>query len=195
MLRTFEQTRTDALNLRLLGMAIFAVLIAIGAQIELYIGSPVPFTLQVLFVLLSGMVLGARDGALAVVMYLGLIAVNLPVAAGGAGFSALTGATVGYLVGFVPAAFVSGWLVEKAGDKVWQRWVAGLVGVVIIYALGTTTLKFYFDITADGATWSQAWQWGVAPFIVADMIKALLAATLVEGTRRLLMMNGERSKR
>lgn len=194
MLRTIQLTRTDNITYRLAGIALFVALIAIGAQIELYIGSIVPFTLQVLFALLSGMVLGSRDGAATTTAYLGLIALGAPIAAGGAGFSALQGATVGYIVGFIPAAFVAGWLVENGANKVWQRWIAGLVGVAIIYAFGTPVLKFWFDIMRDGATWQQAWQWAVAPFIVVDILKALFAASVVEATRSLLLMNSESVK-
>lgn len=191
MLRTLKLKRTESNQWRLVGITAFVILIAISAQVEIWVGSPVPFTLQVLTVLLAGMVLGARDGAISTIIYLGLIAANIPVAAGGAGSAALQGASAGYLIGFVPAAFVSGWLVEHGADKVWQRWIAGVIGVLIIYAYGTPTLKIYFDLTGDGATWQQAWAWGVAPFIGFDLLKALIAATLVEGSRSLLMRNSD----
>lgn len=187
MLRTIAATRTDDQRLRLAGIALFVVLIALAAQVEIHFGGPVPFTLQVLAVLLAGMVLGVRDGALAVVAYVALIALSLPIAAGGAGRAALAGATAGYLIGFIPAALVAGWLVERGANHIWQRWIAGLVGVAIIYAFGVPVLKAYFDLARDGATWQQAWQWGAQPFIVLDAVKALLAAGLVETCRAALM--------
>jgi len=182
MLRTLNLPRIHTPALRIASIALFVVLIAISAQIEIFFGGPVPFTLQVLTVLLAGMVLGSRDGAITIFAYLGLIAVNLPVAAGGAGAAALSGATAGYLIGFVPAAFVAGWLVEHGADRVWQRWLAGFVGIAIIYAFGVPILKFTLQ-----AEWSQAWEWGAYPFLGLDLVKALIAAGLVEGLRSLLM--------
>ena len=182
MLRTLELPRIHEPTMRLLGISLFVVLIAISAQIEIWFGGPVPFTLQVLTVLLAGMVLGARDGALSVLAYLGLMAINLPVAAGGAGASALSGVTAGYLIGFIPAAFVAGWLVEHGANRIWQRWLAGFVGIVIIYAIGVPVLKIITN-----AEWSQAWEWGVYPFLGLDLVKALIAAGLVESLRAWLM--------
>jgi biotin transport system substrate-specific component len=175
---------------RLAGIAFFTAFIALGAQIEIYFGGPVPFTLQVLVVLLAGMVLGARDGAASVLAYLGLIALNLPVAAGGAGNAAFTGATAGYLIGFVPAAFVAGWLVEHGAGRIWQRWLAGMVGVGIIYLFGVPVLKLVL-----GVDWSTAWQYGGYPFLGLDAIKALIAAGLVETTRALLLRLDEPEKK
>ena len=190
MLRTIQLTRTDNQALRIVAIAVFTTLMVISSKLSIEIGA-VPFTMQVLVVLLSGMVLGSRDGTATQLAYLGLIVANLPVDARGLGSVALFGPTGGYLIGFAIATFVVGWLVENSQDKVWQRFLAGIIGIVVIYALGTPFLKFFFDMFRDGASWQQAWQWGVAPFIVADLIKALIAATLVEGTRSLLLMNSE----
>ncbi len=185
MLRSIQITRTDDQLLRLLGIAFFVVILAAAAQVEIWFGGPVPFTLQVLAVLLAGMVLGARDGAVATLTYITLIRFGLPIAAGGAGATAFTGVTAGYLIGFVPAAFMAGWLVEHGADRVWQRWLAGLVGVAVIYAFGVPVLKLI-----TGGTWAQAWEWGVVPFLGLDAIKALLAAGLVETARAFLLRRG-----
>jgi biotin transport system substrate-specific component len=141
----------------------------------------VPFTLQPLAVLLAGFILGARDGALSQLAYLALIAFNLPVDANAVGSAALFGATAGYLFGFVAAAFVTGWLVERGTTRLWQRWLAGIVGVAVIYACGIVVLKFN-----TGMAWDAAWTAGVAPFIVPDLAKAVIAAALAEGGRALL---------
>lgn len=188
MLRSIDLKREHSHSLawRLTGIVLFTLLIALSAQVEIPFGA-VPFTLQVLAVLLAGMILGARDGAAAVIAYLGLMAANLPVAAGGAGISALQGVTAGYLVGFVPAAFVAGWLVEHGANRTWQRWIAGLVGIAIIYACGVPFLKLFFDLFGSGASWQQAWAWGVAPFLMLDILKALVAAILVESGRAFLL--------
>jgi len=186
MLRTIELTRTDNQLLRVTGITLFVLLLALAAQVEIWFGGPVPFTLQVLAVLMAGMVLGRRDGAIATLGYVVLIRFNLPIAAGGAGASALSGTTAGYLFGFIPAAYVAGWLVELGACKIWQRWLAGMVGVAIIYAFGLPVLK----IVTDG-TWSQVWQWGAVPFLGLDAIKALLAAGMVESMRAWLLRSSD----
>lgn len=183
MLRTLSITKDWSLSIRIAGIVFFTLLTALGAQVEIWFGGPVPFTLQVLIVLLAGMVLGARDGALSLIAYLGLIVLNLPVAAGGAGVAALSGATAGYIVGFVPAAYITGWLVEHSADRTWQRWIAGLIGVLTIYAFGIPILH---TIT-QAESWHQAWMWGGYPFLGLDMLKALIAATVTEGARLVLM--------
>ena len=109
------------------------------------------------------------------VSYLGLIVINLPVDSAGVGAAAFAGPTAGYLVGFVPAAFTVGWLVERSAKRTWQQWLAGVVGIAVIYAIGLPWLKL-----VTGGTWSQAWQWGAYPFLGLDLLKALLAALLVD---------------
>lgn len=185
MLRTITITRSDKLAVRLVGIAAFTILTALSAKISLEVGA-VPFTLQVLVVLLSGMVLGARDGAGSQLAYLSLLMVGLPFDARGLGTAAFVGPTAGYLIAFVPAAFVAGWLVEKGACKLWQRWVAGVAGIAVIYALGVVMLK-----AIAGLDWGAAWAAGVAPFLAADLVKALLAATLVESARSFLLRSGD----
>lgn len=181
MLRTIETTRTDNLSLRLVGIAFFTLLTALAAKMTIEIG-PVPFTMQPLVVLLAGMVLGARDGAASLLAYVMLIATGLPLDARSLGTVALFGPTGGYLVGFVAAAFVAGLLVERSQDRLWQRWLAGIAGIAVIYLFGAAHLLLY-----TGMDVSAAWTTGVAPFILPDLVKALLAAGLVETTRALLL--------
>jgi biotin transport system substrate-specific component len=149
--------------------ALFAALIAAGALVAIPVG-PVPFTLQVLFVLLAGMVLGARIGVLSVLAYLalGLVA---PVYAGGtSGFGVLFGPSGGYLWGFVFAALVTG-LVAQAGVPTLRRFVgAGLLGTVPIYALGTLWLALQLHMGVKTAIAA-----GVAPFVWLDALKAVAA--------------------
>lgn len=183
MFRTIELTRTNNQALRLAGIAIFTILTILSAKMSIEM-QPVPFTLQTLVVLLAGMVLGARDGAASQLAYLFMIALGAPVDARGLGAAAFFGPTGGYLVGFVASAFVAGYLVERAGARFWQRWLAGVAGIAVIYLFGATVLKVY-----TGMAWDAAWNNGVAPFIVFDLIKAVLAAGLVETGRTLLLRN------
>jgi biotin transport system substrate-specific component len=181
MLRTLPNTRDARVSYRLASVGVFTVLTIIAAQISIPL-QPVPFTLQVLAVLFSGLVLGARDGGLSQLIYIGLIAMNLPVAAQGMGAAALAGPTAGYLFGFVPAAFVTGLIAERSANRVWQRWLAGIVGIGVIYLCGIVVLKSNLSLT-----WEAAWVAGVAPFVVLDLTKALIAAALAEGGRARLM--------
>ena len=185
MLRTISITRTDNHLIRLAAIAFFVVLVAIAAKIKVDIGA-VPITMQPLVVLLAGMVLGARDGAASLFSYVSLIALGFPLDANSLGTVALFGPTGGYLIGFVMAAFTAGYLVERGADKVWQRWIAGIIAVAVIYVFGFMQLKVY-----TGMDWQAAWMAGVAPFIVLDLLKALVAAGLVEGMRSALLVNSD----
>jgi biotin transport system substrate-specific component len=139
--------------------ALFTALIAGGAFVTIPIGT-VPFTLQVLFVLLAGMLLGPRLAMLSVLAYLalGLVA---PVYAGGtSGLGVLLGPTGGYLWGFVLAALATG-AVSAHGRASLARFIAaGLLGVAPIYALGAVWLAVQLHI-AIGAAFAT----GVAPFV------------------------------
>ena len=149
--------------------ALFAALVAAGAFVAVPLG-PVPFTLQVLFVLLAGLVLGPRIGALSVVSYL-IVGLVAPVYAGGtSGAGVLFGPTGGYLWGFVAGAAL-------AGAVAWRRpslarlLLGGLAGLLPIYSIGVTwlALQLQLDPAAAVAT-------GVAPFVVGDVLKAIAAA-------------------
>lgn len=147
---------------------LFTALIAGSASIAVPVGS-VPFTMQVLFVLLAGMLLGPRLATLGVLAYLvlGLLA---PVYAGGtSGLGVLFGPTGGYLWGFAVAAFVTG--VAARGPVSLPRFVgAGLLGLVPIYALGTAWLAVQLRLGLGAALAA-----GVAPFVWLDVIKAVAA--------------------
>lgn len=184
MLRTIPQTRDLTQLQRLAGIALFTLITILSARVTIEIGL-VPFTLQPLAVLLSGMVLGGRDGFLSQLAYVGLIAAGAPVDARGLGAAALAGPTAGYLVGFVFAAGAAGWLVERGAKRVWQRWLAGVAGIAIIYAFGLAGLMLIRQLE-PGAAWAA----GVAPFIAPDLVKALIAASLTEGGRALLLRRG-----
>lgn len=183
MLRTIHAKHTNTQYLRLAGIAIFTLLTVISSKISLETGNPeVPFTMQVLVVLLSGMVLGARDGSASQLAYIGLIALNLSVDTRGLGAASLFGPTGGFLLGFVVAAFVAGWLTERAGKRLVQRWLAGIAGVAVIYLFGWSHLLLYTGMDA-----TLAYQVGVQPFVALDLFKALLAAGLVESARTWLL--------
>jgi biotin transport system substrate-specific component len=185
MLRTLPLVRRDDARLtlltRLASILLFTLLTALGARVTVEIG-PVPLTLQTLAVFLAGMVLGARDGAYSQILYVGLIALNLPLDANAVGSGVFLGPTWGYLIGFIPCAYVAGWLVERSGDRVWQRVAAGLIGSVFVFGLGFIVLKFTL-----GLDWGAAFTTGVIEFMPENLTKALIAGGLTEGARVALL--------
>jgi len=169
---------------RVAAIVLFAALTALGARITIPLPfTPVPITLQVMMVLLAGLTLGAKDGALSQIVYVTAIAVGLPFDAKGIGTAVLMSATAGYLIAFIPAAFITGWLAEKGtrGNRLWS-FAASLIGVGIIYLIGTAWLTIGFL----GGNWAKGWALGIAPFIVVDVIKALIAAACAEGACTLI---------
>jgi biotin transport system substrate-specific component len=160
--------------------AVFAVLTAIGAWISMPLPiTPVPFTLQVFFVLLSGAVLGGMMGALAQVMYLLLGLIGFPVFAGGeSGPGVLIGPTGGYLVGFVFGAYVTGRIAQELRSPrlVWMA-LATTLGLIPIYTLGEIGLWIWVR-----SSFPLLLMAGVIPFLPGDIIKAVVAAFVA--TRR-----------
>lgn len=158
----------------------FASFTALAARIALPLPfTPVPITGQTLAVLLSGVLLGSRRGALAQLAYLAQGAAGLPVFAGGrAGLGVLLGPTGGYLVGFVLAAGLVGWLAERGWRLHTGRlFVALLLGNLVIYLCGAPWLaRFVPDPLGQG----------VLPFIPGDLVKIAIAAGVVPSGSRLI---------
>lgn len=164
---------------------LFAALTGIGAIIRIPL-SPVPVTMQVFFVLLSGMVLGPFWGATSQLMYLAMGLCGAPFFAAPpyAGPAVLFGPTGGYLWGFVLAACAAGWVsgafASRPGSE--KRFapfgylVAGMAGIAAIYAAGTAWLGVWLSL--HGASASAAFELGVKPFILIDLLKAAAAASL-----------------
>lgn len=137
--------------------------------------SPVPLTGQTFGVLLIGMALGSRRGAVAVALYLLEGALGLPVFAGGtAGLVKVLGPTGGYLMAFPLAAFVAGLLAERGWDQKPGTTVVGmLLASAVIFILGALWLARF--VGGIGPAVVQ----GVLPFLPGDLIKAGLAAGLL----------------
>lgn len=157
----------------------FALLTALAAQIRIPVpGTPVPITGQTFAVLLAGAALGSWAGAGSQAIYWVLGAVGLPFytdASGG--WSAATGATAGYLVGFIVAAWVVGALAERRQDRsVWTAIPAFLAGNAVIYAFGVAWL--FLSVEAI-TTMSEALAAGLTPFVIGDLIKIVVAGVLL----------------
>ena len=153
----------------------FAVLTALAAQIRFHIpGTPVPVTGQTFAVLLAGAALGSRAGAGSQLIYWLMGAVGLPVfAQQSGGWEAATGATFGYLFGFIVAAWAVGVLAERGRDRTVRTAIpAFLLGNLVIYAFGVPWLMYSVpSITSISA----AMAIGFMPFVAFDIAKILLA--------------------
>jgi len=150
-----------------------SLLIAVLAQIEILLPfTPVPITGQTFGVLLIGAALGSKRGAASLILYLIEGGIGLPFFAGGArGLSILTGATAGYLVGFVAAAYVIGLLAERGLERsVRTSIIPFIVGTVVIYLFGVAWLGIFLG------SFSQAIALGMIPFLIGDAIKLILAS-------------------
>ena len=152
-----------------------AGLTAVGAFVSLPIG-PVPFSMQPLFVLLAGFVLGPVWGGVSIALYVAGGALGLPIFSGGAsGMAVILGPTGGYLAGFVIGAALAG-LARRKGEETlpWVRvalW--GAVALASFYGFGLLQLKAVL-----GFDWSKALAIGLYPFILQDLVKVVLAGMI-----------------
>jgi biotin transport system substrate-specific component len=152
-----------------------SLLTALMARVEIPLPfTPVPITGQTFAVLLVGAALGSRRGALSMAVYLLEGALGLPVFAGGAaGLARLRGPTGGYLIGFIAAAFVTGWLAERGWDRrPATTALAMLTGNAVIYLFGLPWLAWFVGgfLGPKGAL-----ALGLLPFVPGDLLKLLLA--------------------
>ncbi|WP_298121363.1 biotin transporter BioY [uncultured Aurantimicrobium sp.] len=171
-------SRTLATDVALIAAG--AVLTAGAAQLVIPMW-PVPITGQTFAVLFVGATLGSLRGALSMLLYVGLGVAGLPVfAEGGAGLAKLAGPTGGYMIGFVLAAALVGWLAQKQWDrKVLGTIGAFLAGTAVIYAVGLPWLSVALGQLGYPNDLSATLQAGLYPFIPGDLIKALAAGGLL----------------
>ena len=171
-------------------MAVGSLLLAASAKIYVPL-LPVPVTMQTMMVVLVGMAYGTTLGTATVLLYLAEGVAGLPVfAEGKSGFAALLGPTGGYLVGFVFAAAVCGWLAERRwGRNFIFAALAMLIGNVVLYIFGLLWLG-----TVVG--WDKpVLAIGLIPFIPGDILKLLMAAVALPATVNLVRRSHARRKR
>lgn len=177
--------RLRALDITLAGM--FAALMAIGANITswapfLVVGG-VPITLQTFFCVLAGAILGRRLGALSMVVYMLVGLFGAPVFAKfSGGFGMIAGPTFGFIVSFIFAAYVTGWIIEKGGERPsLPRFItAALAGMVVNYVVGTNWMYVAFKYWAEapkGFSYSVAWSWMLVP-LPKDVILSIIAGAI-----------------
>ena len=161
-----------------------AGLVAAAAQVSIPLPfTPVPITGQTFAVLLVGAGLGALLGLASLGLYLFVGALGAPVYADGThGWDVITGPTGGYLVGFVLAAGLIGYLAQRRWDRRFSSAVAAmLTGSVVIYLVGLPWLAEQIDAGLEGTL-----EAGLYPFVVGDLVKLYLAGALLPATWRLV---------
>jgi biotin transport system substrate-specific component len=151
--------------------------VALAAQVKINLSfTPVPITGQTFAVVLVGASLGALLGLASLGLYLFVGALGAPVYADGQhGWDVLTGPTGGYIVGFVFAACLTGFLAQKRWDRRFSSAVAAmLTGNVVIYLFGLPWLAAKIDTGLEGTL-----EAGLYPFVVGDLLKLYLAGALL----------------
>ena len=166
-------------NLRLVQICIFSALIAalgLLPRIDIPVAAGVPITAQTLGVMLAGLVLGARAGALSVLLFLAMVALGMPFLAGGrGGLGVFAGPTTGFLLGWIPGAFVTGliahgWQHRGTALGLFRGILAAICGgIVVVYVCGVSWLML------SGMTFKSAFI-ASAIFLPGDLIKSILAS-------------------
>ena len=166
-------------------IALFAVLMAVCAWIT--IPMTVPFTLQIFAVFAALVTLGGRRGTYAVVVYLLLGAVGLPVGAGfQGGLGWLLGTTGGYIVGFLCIALLYWLLTAKLGESLPVVIAACVLGLALCYAFGTAWFMAVYARTSGPVGVMTALGWCVFPYIIPDLVKLVLAVLLSRWVKQFL---------
>lgn len=152
------------------------LLLTLSAKTRVVLG-PVDMSLQTLAVILIPAAFGLRLGVATLLLYMAEGAMGFPVFQAtpekGIGVAYMLGTTGGYLAGFVVMAAIIGW----AADRGWDRNIAKFLGAVLIAEIVMMAMGFGWLAMLIGA--DKAWQFGVVPFIVPDLVKVMLAAVLV----------------
>lgn len=169
-------------------IALFAVLIAICSWIS--IPAVVPFTLQTFAVFLTVGVLGGRRGSVAILIYLLLGAVGIPVFSGfQGGIGAILGKTGGYIIGFLFSAFTM-WAIERLfGRKTRVLALSMVLGILVCYAIGTIWFMVVYTGNSGAVGLMTVLGWCVIPFIIPDAIKIALALVLSKRLRGLMKVS------
>lgn len=160
-------------------IAMFAVIIAVCSWISVPL--TVPITLQTFGVFAALGVLGGKKGTIAVIVYVLLGTVGLPVFAGfKLGIGTLLGTTGGYIIGFVLSGIVYWAITDKFGTKLAVTVIAMALGLLVCYAFGTAWFMLVYTRSKGAVTLWSALGWCVFPFIIPDAIKIALAILVSE---------------
>ena len=187
---TYKADSTSSTR-QLVFVALFAALIAAFSLLPPVPlpAVPVPLTLQTLGVMLAGLVLGPRLAGFTLLLYVVLALVGLPILPGArGGLAVLAGPTGGFLIGFIPGAFVIGALARRAnvrsGASEFARYFLASVvgGILVVYVFGVAWLSVVANLSISGAALA------VLAFVPGDLVKAALAALVVARLSRLQVL-------
>ena len=184
---TLSQAALGELNLvkkvlLVLGGSLF---IALAAQVSVPM-IPTPMTLQTLAILIVGFSFGSRLGAATLIAYLGEGLMGLPVFANGMNGLAFAGPTAGFLVGFVGMAWLAGLVSDRGIKGFLPLAAAGIAISALLYIPGVAwpmggASLFGIEAGWVGLPWDKIWAGFMAPFLIGDAVKAVLAALVVSG--------------
>lgn len=164
-------------------IGLFACIMAICAWIS--VPGEIPFTLQTMGVFLAVGLLGGKRGTLAVLVYVLLGAVGLPVFSGfTGGIGRLMGATGGYILGFLASALIM-WAVEKLlPKKLWALVLGMVLGLAVCYAFGTAWFLVVYTKAKGAISLMSVLGMCVIPYIIPDLLKIALALVLTKTLKR-----------
>ena len=175
---THARTGFNLTTLDLVTISLFSVLITLCAWIS--IPSTVPFTLQTFGILCALGLLGGKRATLAVLVYLLMGAIGIPVFAGfRGGLGVLAGVTGGYLIGFLCSALLYWLITSLGGDRFGVRILGMIAGLIACYAFGTAWFIVAYARTTGPVGLGTALGWCVVPFVLPEIIKTALAILVV----------------
>ena len=170
--------------------AVMAALICIAAPFVIPLPSAVPLSVATFAVYMAGALLGKEKGTLAVLIYLLIGLVGLPVFSGfTGGIARLAAPTGGYLVGYISCAFLTGLFADKFGGKLWSMAAGMVLGTLSLYLFGT----IWFVISTGADVWS-ALLACVVPFLPLDGVKIAAACAVSVPLRKKLLFLNTRSE-
>lgn len=160
-------------------VAIFATLTVVGSYIKIPI-PPAPITMQIFFVALAGVLLGARLGGMSILVFMLLGLLGVPVFSEGGGLAYLFKPTFGYILGFVIGAYVIGKISELNKENSFKKYFfACLVGLAIVYAIGVPYLYYILKyVNGANVTFAAMLKSGMLIFLPGDILKLLLTASI-----------------
>lgn len=163
-------------------IAVFAGITAVLGLVPAIPVGPVPITAQSFGVILAGAILGARRGGASQLLLLALVAIGLPLLAGGrGGLGVFMGATVGFLIGWPLVAFAIGWLTERVGapySVIKGLIINALCGIGLLYVLGIAGMLLRTSMSLQAAIIANL------PFLIGDSIKVVLATLIAAGVHK-----------
>lgn len=180
-------------------IALFAVLTSVGARINIPL-PVIPFTLQTMFCVLAGLVLGAKLGAASQALYLLLGLLGVPVFVGGSGLGYVLSPSFGYILGFIACAWLCGYLTEKKLESAesiskLSYFLISLAGIAVIYAFGVTYLYMVKNFWTEGGgmTLFKVLSVGLFSTLGGDIVKAGICALCADRLRKAVSLTARRT--